>query len=182
MEVHALDHNPWLRIAEDLKQDAPFFCTIGLIFGFMQFWGYTYFHGAEWGSDLLMEHIPFQSLPLMAITVWVTKSVTTWLLSRWRFRHLQRVIDHLIKRTIAFGSVPACVIIGFAVCTAIYGAYFYAAYFVLAGLYFAALAEVSANPLHRAEWSEANGLAVILITVTPVIFVLLPVIKKIFHL
>ncbi len=182
MEVHALDHKPWLRIAKDLKQDAPFFCTIGLIFGFVQFWGYTYFHGAEWGSDLLMEHIPFQSLLLMAITVGAAKSVTAWLSSHWRFQHLQRPIAHLTKRTIAFGSAAACVMIGFAVCTAIYGAFFYAAYFVLAGLYFAALAEVSANPFHCAEWSKANRLAVSLNIVTPVLFVLLPIIKKFFHL
>ena len=35
----------------------PFFGVVGLICGFVQTVGYRYFDKAEWGSELLQEHI-----------------------------------------------------------------------------------------------------------------------------
>ena len=158
---------PWLRVATDLRKDCPFFGVVGLICGFVQIVGYRYFDKAQWGSELLQEHIAFDSLSLMAMFLWLTRGLTEWLAKRRPMRRTKVLIEHVAGRAVAFGSVAASAIIGFAVSATIFGAYAHAIKFAQAALYFAAIAEVSANPLRAAEMSKGYFLALGMVIVTP---------------
>jgi hypothetical protein len=165
---------PWFRVTTDLRKDGPFFGVIGLICGFVQIVGYHYFDKAEWGSELLQEHIPFNSLLLMAMLLWLARGLTGWLTMRWTMRCTKALIliEHVAGRVVAFGSVAAWVVIGFAISVAISGAYVYAIIFAVAAMYFVAIAEVAANPLplRQAELSKGYDLALLMVIVTPFMF------------
>lgn len=161
---------PWLRVAADLKKDGPFFGAVGLICGLVQVVGYRYFDKAQWGTELLQEHIAFNSLLLMAMCLWLARGLTAWLTKRWTMPRTTALIDHVAGRAVAFGSVAASVIIGFATSAAIFGAYAHAIKFAQAALYFVAIAEIAANPLRPAELSKGYFLALSMVIVTPFAF------------
>lgn len=161
---------PWLRVATDLRKDGPFFSVVGLICGFVQIVGYRYFDKLEWGSELLQEHIAFNSLALMAMLLWLARGLTEWLTMRWTMRRTKALIEHVAGRAVAFGSVAASVVIGFAASAAIFGAYTHAIKFAQAALYLVAIAEVVANPLRKAELSKGYFLALGIVIVTPFVF------------
>lgn len=161
---------PWFRVATDLVDDFPFFCVVGLTCGVVQIVGYRYFDKAEWGSELLQEHIAFNSLLLMTMFLWLARGFTEWLTKRWTMLRAKALIEHVAGRAVAFGSVAASVIIGFAISAAIFEAYAYAIKFVQAALYFLAIAEVAANPLWPTEWSKGYFLALGMVIVTPFAF------------
>ena len=161
---------PWLRVAADLKKDGPFFGAVGLICGLVQVVGYRYFDKAQWGADLLQEHIAFNSLLLIAACQWLARGLTAWLTKRWTMRRTTALIDHVAGRAVAFGSVAASVVIGFAISAAIFGAYAHAIKFAQAALYFVAIAEVVANPLQKSELSKVYFLALGMVIVTPYVF------------
>lgn len=170
MTAQKAELQPWFRVATDLRKDGPFFGVVGLICGFVQIVGYRYFDKAEWGSELLQEHIAFNSLLLMAMCLWLARGLTEWLPMRWTMRRTKALIEHVAGRAVAFGSVAASVIIGFAVSAAIFGAYAHAIKFAQAALYFVAIAEVAANPLRQAELSKGYFLALGMVIVTPFAF------------
>ncbi len=161
---------PWFRVAVDLKKDGPFFGMVGLICGFVQVVGYKYFDKADWGSELLQEHIAFNSLLLMAMCLWLARGLMEWLTMHWTMQRTKVLIEHVAGRAVAFGSVAASVIIGFAISAAIFGAYAHAIKFAQAALYFVGLSEVVANPLRQAELSKGYFLALGMIIVTPFAF------------
>lgn len=161
---------PWFRVATDLRKDGPFFGMVGLLCGFVQIVGYRYFDKAEWGSELLQEHIAFNSLLLMAICLWLARGLTEWLTMRWAMRRTKALIEHVAGRAVVLGSVAGSVIIGFAVSAAIFGAYAHAIKFAQAALYLVAITEVAANPLRPAEWSQGYLPALCMVIVTPFVF------------
>ena len=161
---------PWLRVAADLKKDGPFFSAVGLICGLVQVVGYRYFDKAQWGADLLQEHIAFNSLLLMAACLWLARGLTAWLTMRWTMQRTKALIEHVAGRAVAFGSVAASVVIGFAMSAVIFGAYAHAIKFAQAALYFVAISEIVANPLRPAELSKGYFLALGMVIVTPFAF------------
>jgi hypothetical protein len=170
MTTQKVQHQPWLRIASDLKKDAPFFGTIGLVCGFVQVVGYRHFDKAEWGSELLQEHIAVNSLLLLVMCLLLARGLTEWHSKRWTPQCIKNLIEHVANRTVTFGSVAASTIMGFAISAAIFGAYIHASKFALAALFFAAIAEVSANPLRSAELSKGYRPALYIIIATPFLF------------
>ena len=174
MTVQKAKLQPWFRVTTDLRKDGPFFGVFGLICGFVQIGGYRYFDKAEWGGELLQEHIAFDSLLLITMLLWLARGLTEWLTIRWTMSCTKAVIliEHVAGRVVAFGSAAAWSVIGFAVSVAISGAYGYAIIFAVAALYFVAIAEVAANPfpLPQAELSRGYDLAVSMAIVTPFMF------------
>lgn len=48
-----------------LSADAKFFIPLGFFCGFVQVIGYKWFHKASWGTELLAEHISFNSMLIL---------------------------------------------------------------------------------------------------------------------
>jgi len=172
MTTEKITPQPWLLITSDLKKDGLSFGFAGLIFGIIQFFGYRYFDKAELGSELLQEHIAINSLFLMVLLVTFCKILSLWLgdcLANKR-KYLDLFIEHIVERSITFGSVAASVICGFAISVAIFGAYAHAAKFFQAAIYFASVSEFAASPLQRNKWSKGYYIAVAMVFITPFCF------------
>jgi len=140
------ENSPWMLSASDLLKDAVFFVPIGTICGIIQVVGYRYFK-AEWGAELLFEHIAFNSLLLITVLLWLIKALLHWLSSRMETSWAEVLVAHISKRAIGIASISASVIVGFGLAAAFHGAYYFAFAFLLLSLYFVALAEIAANPL-----------------------------------
>jgi len=150
---------PWMLVAKDLRGDFPFFGTVGLICGLVQWVGYHYFDKANWGSELLQEHIAFNSLLLTVMFLWLAKGLVERLCTKRERPRLKSFVDHLAARAVAFASVAASVIAGFAIAAALCGAFGHAFRFVFFATYFVALAEIAANPFFRPGHSRTYAVA-----------------------
>ncbi|WP_377102880.1 hypothetical protein [Rugamonas violacea] len=157
---------PWLLVAPELKKDVVFFATIGMLCGFIQFFGYNYAKKSEFGSELLQEHIAFHSLMLMTMFVLLGRGIQLWRSKRGQQRN-SPFIDHVAARAVAFASVAACVIFGFAISAGLVNAIGPAIKFVQAALFFVAIAEAVASPLTREGQSRLYWLALGMVIVTP---------------
>jgi len=157
----------WMLAGDDLRKDMPFFATLGLLFGMTQFVGYTYFGKANWGGDLLLEHIPFQSLFLATLFLGAAKGLWQWQGEKRGMRRLEDLIRHVSERTVDFASPSASIVFGFAMAPALWGAYWHACIFLWCALYLLALAEIAANPLFGKGCSRGYGFAVAVIIATP---------------
>lgn len=155
---------PWLITGGELRNDAPFFIPLGLIFGITQFIGYRHFNKASWGNDLVLEHIPFNTLLLLVIALWIAK----WLTARFDIQWARRMIHHVSSRAVSFASVSATTMFGFTIVTALSGAYVHALVFLVFCMYLASLSEIAANPL----WghSKAYGAALAVVIMLPILF------------
>src|SRR5687768_1159152 len=100
--------------------------ALGLIFGFIQVMGHRYFDSTNLGSELLQEHVAFNSLLLLTMFVWAIKALVASSPKPSKRQTLTALIAHLVTRTTAFGSVATSIVLGFAASAAIFGAYFHA--------------------------------------------------------
>src|SRR5690554_4310315 len=103
-------NTPWLLVSGELRKDAPFFVILGLLCGMVQVVGYRYFDKANWGSELLKEHIAFNSLLLIVIFLWLTKALAEWLYAKREMPRTKALITHISARAVAFASVAASVV------------------------------------------------------------------------
>lgn len=140
---------PWMLAAKELKGDIPFFGAVGLICGLVQWVGYRHFDKANWGSALLQEHVAFNSLLLTVAFLWFAKGLAARLCATRECPRLMAFVAHVSARAVAFASVAAAVIAGFALAAALCGAFGHAFEFMFFATYFVALAEVAANPFFR---------------------------------
>ncbi|CAM8819561.1 hypothetical protein NCW_03550 [Burkholderia pseudomallei] len=138
---------PWMLAAKDLRGDLPFFGTVGLVCGVVQWTGYSYFDKANWGSDLLEEHIAFNSLLLTVMFLWLAKVVVERLGVNRELPRASALVAHISARAVAFASVAAAVIAGFALAAGFFGAFRHAATFLFFCSYFVSIAEIAANPV-----------------------------------
>ncbi|MGM3277138.1 hypothetical protein [Ralstonia sp. 24A2] len=161
---------PWMLAASDLKKDALFFVTVGFICGLIQLLGYRYFDKANWGADLLQEHIAFQSLLLLVAFLWLAKGLTEWTCStrELKLTRVRALIGHIAGRTVAFASVAAFVVAGFAIVTGLSGAYFHAGVFLVFCVYLVSFAEIAANPWLRSGQSRLYRVALVIVICVPV--------------
>ncbi|WP_338495692.1 hypothetical protein V5F23_16810 [Pseudomonas sp. WP18] len=150
---------PWMLVAKDLQGDIPFFGTVGLICGLVQWVGYQYFNKANWGSELLQEHIAFNSLLLTVMFLWLAKGLVERLCTTREYPRLKAFVGHVSARAVAFASVAAAVIAGFALAAALCGAFGHAFGFMFFATYFVALAEIAANPFFRPGHSRTYALS-----------------------
>lgn len=150
---------PWMLVAKDLRNDLPFFGTVGLICGLVQWVGYRYFDKANWGSELLQEHVAFNSLLLTVMFLWLAKGLVERLCATRERPRLKALVAHVSARAVAFASVAVAVIAGFALAAALCGAFGHAFGFVFFATYFVALAEIAANPFFRPGHSRAYAVA-----------------------
>lgn len=150
---------PWMLVSGELRKDAPFFVTVGMLCGMVQVVGYRYFDKANWGSKLLEEHIAFNSLLLTVMFLWFAKGLAEWLCAKREMPRTKGLIAHISSRAVAFASVAASVVAGFAITAAISSAYFHASMFLLFCAYLVSLAEIAANPLFGVGQSKAYALA-----------------------
>ncbi|WP_439628265.1 hypothetical protein [Shinella sp.] len=141
------ESRPWMLAGGELRKDAPFFAAVGLLFGVLQYVGYIYFDKANWGGNLLLEHIPFYSLFIANLFLWLTKGIWEWQRTKREMRRMEALIAHVSFRAVSFASVSASVVFGFAMAPALWGAYWHACMFLFCGIYLLSLAEIAANPL-----------------------------------
>ncbi|WP_155630717.1 hypothetical protein [Burkholderia territorii] len=109
----------WMLSGRDFRSDFPFFGTIGFIFSLIQWFGYRYFYKSNLGTDLLVEHIAFNS-PLMTVMfLWFAKwGVERLCIIRDR-PLLHALIAHVSTRAVAFAAVAAATVIGFGAAAAV---------------------------------------------------------------
>lgn len=138
---------PWMLVSCELRKDAPFFVVVGLLCGIVQDVSYRYFDKANWGSDLLQEHIAFNSMLLAVIFLWALKGLLEWQRAKREMKGMQKLVEHVEARTVGFASVGTSVVFGFGIVVAYSGAYMYASISLLFCLYLMSVAEVAANPL-----------------------------------
>ncbi|MEW4396952.1 hypothetical protein ACM7HV_30135 [Pseudomonas paraeruginosa] len=140
---------PWMLAAKGLRDDLPFFGAVGLICGLIQWVGYQYFDKANFGSELLQEHVAFNSLLLTVMFLWLAKGLVERLCITKECPRLKAFVAHVASRAVAFASVAAAVIAGFALAASLRGDFGHAFGFMFFATYFIALAEVAANPFFR---------------------------------
>jgi hypothetical protein len=100
----------WMLAGSDVMKDAPFFVPLGALFGLIQLVSYRYFDQANWGSELLQEHIPFHSLALTIIFLLFAKGVAEWLCAKREMVQTKMLLTHIAGRAIAFASVAASIV------------------------------------------------------------------------
>ncbi len=158
---------PWLLVGGDLRRDAPYFVSLGLVFSITQFAGYDYFGGANLGGDLLQEHLALRSVAISIMFLWAARAVLEWQRGKRKLRYLEAMVANVANRTVGFASVGASIVFGFAIMPAILGAYWHAGMFLLCSFYIACLAEVAANPLLGKGGSRAHDPAFAVLVVIP---------------
>lgn len=158
---------PWMLAAKELKGDLPFFGTVGLICGLVQWVGYRHFDKANWGSDLLQEHVAFNSLLLTVMFLWLARGLVERLCITRECPRLKAFIAHVSARAVAFASVAAAVIVGFALAATLCGAFGHAFWFMFFATYFVALAESAANPFFRPGHSRTYAASMAIIISMP---------------
>jgi hypothetical protein len=155
---------PWMLAAKELFDDVPFFGALGLICGLVQWVGYRYFDKAQWGAELLQEHIAFNSMILTVMFLWLAKGIVERLCEKRKRPRLVALVDHVVARAIALASVAAAVIAGFGLAAALFRAFGHALMFEYFALYFVALAEIAANPFfppgHSRTYLPALGVII----------------------
>ncbi len=158
---------PWLLVGEDLRRDAPYFVPMGFLFAVAQVAGYDYFGKANWGGDLLLEHLALRSVAVSILFLWAARAVLEWQRGKREMRYLQDMVTNVANRTVGFASVGASIVFGFAILPAIMGAYWHAGMFLLCSFYIVCLAEVAANPLLGKGGSRAHDPAFAVLVVIP---------------
>ncbi|MFK1437454.1 hypothetical protein ACIU0H_27890 [Pseudomonas aeruginosa] len=158
---------PWMLAAKEFKGDIPFFGAVGLICGLVQWVGYRHFDGANWGSELLQEHVAFNSLLLTIAFLWLAKGLAERLCATRECPRLMTFVAHVSARAVAFASVAGAVIAGFALAAALCGAFSHAFGLMFFATYFVALAEIAANPFFRPGHSRAYAVSMGIIISMP---------------
>ena len=141
------ENTPWLLVGGDLRKDAPYFASMGFLWGILQYVGYDYFNKANWGEILLLEHVAFHSTAFSILFRWAGRLILEWRGDGFAMAYLRDMVTNVANRAVGFASVAASVLFGFGLVPAITGAFWHAGMFMLCSLYFACLAEVAANPL-----------------------------------
>jgi hypothetical protein len=160
----------WMKVWPDMKKDIPFFLSIGFACGMTQYLGYNFFDKSNFGTKILEEHIPFTSLMLLTIVVFFGKAAIAYrpkIFGNFNFLHF---INHLSERAVAFSSVSAVVIFGFALAVAMFGSLGYSLKFMQASLYFCSLAEVAKNPIAKGGCSKIYPFSWGMVVTTPFLF------------
>lgn len=140
----------WFRAAKEMRKDLWFFGGLGLALGIIQKVGYDHLDGANVGSDLLQEHIPFNTLLSLTMLIWALKGLC--LLPRARtIRWVEAMIAQVETRVLAFGSVATLTTFGFALSAFIFGGYPHAVIFLVVGAFFGAVTEVAISPAKKSE-------------------------------
>lgn len=137
---------PWLYLWSDLRRDATFFVPLGIVSGLLQLIGYRYFHHADWGTQLLFEHVSLVTLSALGVGLlflwtlyrrrWPEPQPLTWLMAAMR---------HGSERAQGLASVGACVCVGFTLVAALSGAGYRLVMFVYFIFYLAGFGEMAAN-------------------------------------
>jgi hypothetical protein len=160
----------FLKVLTELKKDGPFFTIIGFLCGLIQYAGYNHFVRKNWGSELLQEHIAFNSLALMILFLWLCGALLRWKATFFGRDYLDQLVTHISHRAVAFALVATFVVLGFAFAAICLGSYAYGLKFLSASLYFLALAEVAANARLESDRSSCFPPAVGVVIATPFIF------------
>ncbi|KAG0186336.1 hypothetical protein DFQ28_008023 [Apophysomyces sp. BC1034] len=147
-------NTPWMLAATDLRRDFPFF-------------GYHYFDKANWGSDLLQEHIPFNSLLSTVMFLWLAKGMVERLGVNRELPCAKAFVAHVSARAVAFASVAAAVIVGFALAAGFFGNFRYTVAFLFFSSYFVSIAEIAANPVFSKGQSRTYWVALSIIIGMP---------------
>lgn len=134
-----------------------FWGAIGILCGLVKVIGvigYRYFNKANWGGELLQEHIAFYPLLMATMFLLIARGLIQWMSKRWEMSYARLLKAHVGNRTIALASVAASVVLGFAIVLALSGAYAQVWLFFLFFLWLVSLAEIAANPLNRSGQSK----------------------------
>lgn len=161
--------SPWLRVSAELKKDFAFFTVVGALCGIVQLVAYNYFDKAAFGSELLQEHIAFNSLMLMTMFVLLGRGLLLLRAARGTQKE-SPLVEHVAARSVAFASVAASVLLGFAISAGMTNAFGHAIKFLQAALYFVSIAEVVATPLGRTGHSKLYWIALGMVVVTPILY------------
>ncbi|MEE9937485.1 MAG: hypothetical protein PIQ35_27380 [Achromobacter xylosoxidans] len=172
----------WSRVFAELKKDGPFFGLLGIAIGVAQKYSYDHFDGANWGSELLQEHIAFNSLLILTALVWVLKLLHLMLLHVLpRVRLIDRMVHmvaHVESRVMAFGSVATLTTLGFALSALCFGAIQPSFVFVVGATYFSGVTALAVTPARRAEIRRPGFIVAWVLTwAIPLAFVLMPLMK-----
>lgn len=143
----------FLKVLPELKKDGPFFTVIGFLCGMIQYGGYNFFDKKQWGSELLLEHIPFNSLLLMIMFLWFCSALLRCSATFLGRNYLDQLVTHISQRSVAFSLVSTFAVLGFALAVLTFKDYGYGIKFLSASLYFFSLAEIAANPRFEGEHS-----------------------------
>lgn len=165
-------HTRWLLTSGDIRKDAPFFGTLGVLIGVAQLVGFRCFHTADWGTKLLFEHIVFDTLVVALIVVWLARIPTEWLrIERKReFPMLDKLIAHVARRAASFAVTAASVVAGVAAVAVLSGSPVHAVKFAFFCAYLLSIGEAVLNPLIAPGQSRLNGVAKALLIGMPLGF------------
>lgn len=163
-------NSQWMLSGNDLIKDAPFFVPLGMLFGVIQLVSYRYFEQSDFGSELLQEHIPFNSLVLTVIFLLVTKAMTEWLCVKREMARTKILLTHIAERAVAFASVAASIVLGFCIITAFSGALFHTYISLIFCAYLVSLAEIAANPFLGPGQSKTYSAAIGVVSGLPLAF------------
>lgn len=174
----------WSRVFTELRKDGPFFGLLGISLGIVQKYSYDNFGGANWDSDLLQEHIAFNSLLILTVLVWALKLLH---LPLPRIRPLLGSIDrmvlmvtHVESRIMAFGSVATLTTLGFALSALCFGAIQPALVFLVCAAYFSGVTALAVTPARKAEIKRPGFIVAWVLTwAIPLTFLLMPLLKRI---
>lgn len=162
----------WVLTEADLRKEAPYYVTVGILVGFVRWISYRLLQGRNWGSDLLQEHIVFNGLAA-AIFVLAAIRAATHLRSipRGNALQLSRTFSLSVSaRASTFASVGAAAIFGFAWSAVLCGSFWYAFKFAEASIYFASLGEVAANLAIGRPHSKSFECALLIVISMPLLF------------
>jgi hypothetical protein len=137
--------NSWFLAGKSLREDFPFFCGFGLLCGIVQWISYHFFSDADFGTNLLQEHIAFYTIAVSILFLLVAKFFSER--SHIERPKLKKLIAHVSGRTEAFASVAFAVICGFAFSALLFLEWIYTLKFLWFSIYFLAFAEIAANPV-----------------------------------
>lgn len=160
----------WTMAWPDIRRDAPFFLSVGFICGVTQYLGYKFFGKLDLGSKILEEHIAFTSMILLTIAVIFGRAAIECKPKIFCKLKFPDFVNHLSDRAIAFSSVSAVAVFGFALSAAVFGSWGYALKFLQASLYFSSLAEISKNPVTKGNWSKIYPISWGIVVTTPFLF------------
>lgn len=153
----------WMLISRDLCKDAPFFTMLGVFSALIQVWGHRY-AGSNWGSELLVEHIPFNSLILLILFLFIARFLTKGVYAKREMPRMKALINHVSQRAVVFASVSASTMAGFTLTAAFFQAgcrpIMMFSWFCI---YLVSLGEIAANPLIKGEHSKTFWLAMAIV-------------------
>ena len=136
----------------------------------IQLIGYDYFNKADWGTQLLEEHIAFNSLGLMVILLALPWIVLKTKPSRSLYPRLTAIMRHIASRAVAFASEGASVTLGFAVVAIFGGAASHTVTLLLFITFLVALAEFASNLWQEHGPSKSFFYFLGIIIATPICF------------